>query len=153
MGAVRREQSYSLSLKVPTTTPRSSSIFASFSNNNRNKIANLYMSELSNVGDIKLPSKADGKYGRVWYSFTISTGHRDHLKEYLEEHGIRCGISYKIPVHLQPPYRKIGFKEGMYPNTEKWSNEILSIPLYSQITEGEASYIIRHIKKFYRAEI
>ena len=119
-------------------------------NDSRSRIVNLYMRELRDVGDIKLPPKADTKYGRVWYSFAISTRYRDQLKEYLEKNDIQCGISYKIPVHLQPPYRKLGFKEGTCPNVEKWSNEILSIPLYSQMTEKEAIYVIDHVKKFYQ---
>ena len=118
-------------------------------NKNRSKIANLYMSRLSNVGDIKLPPKADGKYGRVWYAFTIRTKCRDQLKEYLEKYGICCGISYKIPVHLQPSYRKLGFEKGTYPNSERWANEILSIPLYSQMSERDANYVTSRIKKFY----
>lgn len=119
-------------------------------NNRRNRIAALYLRELSGVGDIKLPPKAEGKYGRVWYAFVIGTEYREQLKRYLEKQGIVCGISYEIPVHLQPSYRKLGFEEGMYPNSERWSNEILSIPLYSQITERDVEYTIRHIKKFYR---
>jgi len=118
-------------------------------NKNRNEIANLYINELSNLGDIKLPLKSDSKYNRVWYLFSIRTKHRDQLKIFLEKYGIYCETYYKIPIHLQPPYRKLGFKRGMYPNAEKWADEILNIPLYSQMTKKEANYVINYIKNFY----
>ncbi|MBA7567900.1 dTDP-3-amino-3,4,6-trideoxy-alpha-D-glucose transaminase [subsurface metagenome] len=118
-------------------------------NGNRSKIAHLYLSELNGIGDIKLPPATNARYGRVWYTFAIRTAYRDKLKEYLEKQGIGCEIIYKIPVHLQPPYRKLGFKEGMYPNTERWANEILNIPIHSMMKEEEAGYVIEHIKMFY----
>ncbi len=122
-------------------------------NKNRSEIASLYLSELNGIGDMILPSQADSKYGRVWYIFAIRTGYRDKLKGYLEKTGIRCGISYKIPVYAHPSYQKLGFKGGIYPNTEKWSNGILSLPLYSQMTEEDASYVISHVKKFYKTNV
>jgi perosamine synthetase len=118
-------------------------------NKNRNEIANLYINELSNIGDIKLPLKSDSKHNRVWYLFSIRTKYRDQLKAFLEKHDIYCETYYKIPVHLQPPYKELGFKKGMYPNTEKWADEILNIPLYSEMTEKEVNYVISYIKKFY----
>jgi len=118
-------------------------------NKNRNKIASLYVNKLNNLGDIKLPLTSDRKYNRVWYLFSIRTKYRDQLKAFLEKHNIYCETYYKIPVHLQPPYKELGFKKGMYPNTEKWADEILNIPLYSEMTEKEVNYVISYIKKFY----
>lgn len=118
-------------------------------NKNRNEIANLYINELSNIGDIKLPLKSDSKYNRVWYLFSIRTKYRDQLKAFLEKYDIYCETYYKIPVHLQPPYKELGLIKGIYPNTEKWADEILNIPLYSEMTEKEVNYVISYIKKFY----
>jgi len=122
-------------------------------NKNRNEIANLYLSELYNVGDIKLPLKSENKHNRVWYLFSIRTKYRDQLRMFLEKKQIYCESYYKIPIHLQPPYRKLGFKKGMYPNAEKCADEILNIPLYSEMTKKEANYVISYIKEFYSKKI
>jgi len=118
-------------------------------NKNRNEIASLYINELNNIGDLKLPLTSDSKYNRVWYLFSIRTRYRDQLKIFLEKYGIYCETYYKIPIHLQLPYKKLGFKRGMYLNAEKYADEILNIPLYSQMTKKEANYVISYIRNFY----
>ncbi len=118
-------------------------------NKNREKIAQIYLNELNDVGDLKLPPDGDSTRKRVWYLFSIRTKYRDKLKAFLESRNITCGMYYKIPVHLQPPYLKLGYKRNMYPNAEKLGEEVLNIPLYSQMSENEAGYVIESIKRFF----
>jgi len=122
-------------------------------NEKRRKIAEEYSKKLQGIGDIILPPKESNKIKSAWHLYVIRTKYRDKLKEYLECKGIQCGIHYPIPVHLQPPYRKMGFSEGMYPNAERLSKEILSIPIYPSMSKREIEYVITNIEKFYEKVI
>ena len=119
-------------------------------NYKRRKIAKRYSKELNGVGDLILPPKETSNIKSAWHLYVIRTKYRDELKKFLEEHGIQCGIHYPLPVHLQPPYRKMGFKEGMFPNAERWAREVLSIPMHPKLTDEEVEYIINIIEKFYK---
>jgi dTDP-4-amino-4,6-dideoxygalactose transaminase len=84
----------------------------------------------------------------VYYMYVIRVQHRDLLMAYLKQQGIECGIHYPLPLHLQPAYASFGFRKGQYPVTERLAQEILSIPLYPELTKEQQQYIIDHIKKF-----
>ena len=81
--------------------------------------------------------------------YVIRTEKRDELREFLESNGISCQIHYPIPLHLQPAYKHLNHKEGDFPVTEKVAKEILSIPLYPELTEEQQNYIISKIKEFF----
>jgi len=119
-------------------------------NEKRRKIAKEYNKRLDGVGDLILPPQGNSKIKPVFHLYVVRTKHRDELKEYLEKKGIECGIHYPLPVHLQPPYRKMGFKEGMFPNAEKWAKEVLSSPMHPNLTKDEVEYIVSCIEEFFR---
>ncbi|HIH72543.1 MAG: perosamine synthetase [Pyrococcus sp.] len=121
-------------------------------NRKRRRIARRYSKELEGVGDIILPPKGDRKIKPVWHLYVIRTKYRDELKKFLEERGIQSGIHYPVPVHLQPPYRKMGFSEGLFPNSERWAREVLSIPLHPKLSNEDVGYVIESIKEFYKKQ-
>lgn len=113
----------------------------------RRKHASYYDKNLPDI--IKTPVEASlAKH--VYYMYEIQAPDREKLREYLKEQGIHTGIHYPIPLHLQPAYKKLGFKEGSFPVTEKLAKNIVSIPMYPELTEKEQDYIINHIEKFYK---
>ncbi|HHH79506.1 MAG TPA: hypothetical protein ENL13_01220 [Thermoplasmatales archaeon] len=81
--------------------------------------------------------------------YVIRTKKRDELINYLREKGIGCGIHYPIPLHLQPAYKHLGLKKGDYPVSEKLAGEILSIPVYPELTDEQLNYIVDTIKQFF----
>ena len=81
--------------------------------------------------------------------YEIRTKKRDMLMQFLKEKGISCGIHYPIPLHLQPAYDTFGFKKGDYPVSEKLAKEILSIPIYPELTEEQRKYIVDNITQFF----
>ena len=121
-------------------------------NEKRKEIARKYNKELKGIGDIKLPLGENEDCKPVWHLYVIRTRYRDKLKKYLGERGIQCGIHYSIPVHLQPPYQRMGFKKGMFPNSEKCAEEVLSFPMHPNLIDEEVRYIVRNIKQFYEEE-
>ena len=70
----------------------------------------------------------------VWHLYVIRTDQRDALKEHLVTRGISVGIHYPIPIHLQPAYRDLGHQPGDFPVTEEYSRQILSLPMYAELT-------------------
>lgn len=82
--------------------------------------------------------------------FTIRTKNRESLKKFLEDKGIMTGVYYSKPLHLQPIYKNLNFKNGDLPVTEKLAREVLSLPLHPYLTEEEIDYVISSIKEFYR---
>ena len=84
-----------------------------------------------------------------YYMYVIRTPKRDELKKFLGEKGIGCGIHYPIPLHLQPAYSHLSYKKGDYPVAEKLSREILSIPVYPELTSEQMNYIVNSIKEFF----
>jgi dTDP-4-amino-4,6-dideoxygalactose transaminase len=85
----------------------------------------------------------------VYHLYIIRTRKRDELQKYLSENGIGAGLHYPIPLHLQKAYTDLGYGEGDYPITEKVASEILSLPMFPQLTVEQIQYVATQIKSFY----
>jgi dTDP-4-amino-4,6-dideoxygalactose transaminase len=98
----------------------------------RSKHALLY-EDLMEDFDVVLPLAAPYAES-VWHLYVIRTKERDSLAAYLRERNIATGIHYPVPIHLQPAYRDLGYKEGDFPVTESYARQILSLPMYPELT-------------------
>lgn len=105
-----------------------------------------YLKEINN-NKIQLPQIRDGAT-HIWHQFVIRCKERDGLIKYLEEKNIGTIIHYPIPPHLSEAYGYLGMKPGDLPITERYANEVLSIPLYNGMTEEEQDYVIYAINGF-----
>ncbi|MCR5622118.1 MAG: DegT/DnrJ/EryC1/StrS family aminotransferase [Treponema sp.] len=112
----------------------------------KQRICARYLRELHN-DRILLPKVRDGAT-HIWHQFVIRCGERDALIKYLDEKGIGTIIHYPIPPHLSEAYSYLGMKEGSLPVTERYANEVLSIPLYNGMTDGEQTRVIEAINGF-----
>ena len=97
--------------------------------------ASAYQRLLSGTG-VQLPTAAE-HVEPVWHLFVVRTRRRDDLRDYLTTLGITTGIHYPIPVHLQPAYSELRYQRGDFPVTEHAADEIVSLPMYAELT-GEA---------------
>lgn len=121
----------------------------------RNAIAKRYHEELADCDFFELPPHlgfdADGDDVHSYHLFTIrccSPEVRKALHAYLRENNIFAQIHY-VPVHMHPYYRNnFGFKEGDFPEAEKFYQGELSLPMYHSMTEEEQSFVIETIRKF-----
>lgn len=107
-----------------------------------------YNEFLKNV-PVKLP-KIFPDYGHVFHLYVIRTKEREKLAKRLWENGISTQMHYPIPIHLQPAYENLGYKNGDFPVTERLADEILSLPMFPQLRPSEINYICDQIKSFYR---
>lgn len=112
----------------------------------KKEICDRYLAELNN-SNFELPKIQPGAT-TIWHQFVIHSKRRDELMNYLKEHGIGTIIHYPIPPHLSEAYQYLGLKQGCLPITEKFANEVLSIPLYNGMTDEEQSYVIDVMNRF-----
>src|ERR1700730_11708773 len=84
----------------------------------------------------------------VWHLYVIQTDQRDALKEYLASCGIGVGIHYPIPIHLQPAYRDLGYRQGDFPVTESCARRILSLPMYAELTPDIVNRVAETTSEF-----
>jgi dTDP-4-amino-4,6-dideoxygalactose transaminase len=77
----------------------------------------------------------------VYHLYTLRTPDRDSLQSALQNKGIQTGIHYGTPVHLQPAYANLGYERHSLPHSEKAANEVLSLPLYPEMTDDEVRLV------------
>ncbi|MFA4992173.1 MAG: DegT/DnrJ/EryC1/StrS family aminotransferase, partial [Candidatus Omnitrophota bacterium] len=115
-------------------------------NEGRRRNAALYSVLLSGKGaSVTLP-REEGFARHVYHQYVIRVRGRDNLIKRLSEKGVRPLIHYPIPVHLQECYRELGYKKGSLPVSEMVSEEVLSLPLYPELTKQEIEYAAGAIK-------
>jgi dTDP-4-amino-4,6-dideoxygalactose transaminase len=85
----------------------------------------------------------------VYHLYITRASKRDELQKYLGEKGIGTGLHYPIPLHLQNAYSGNSFNKGDYPGTEKVASEILSLPMFPELTADQISYVVNTIREFY----
>jgi dTDP-4-amino-4,6-dideoxygalactose transaminase len=116
-------------------------------NDNRTKVSWIYDSLFNGTSaniDIK-PLKIQSECVAVFHLYVIRTSKRDVLIEILQKEEIQFGIHYPIPIHLQPAYHYLGYKEGDFPVTEQFCKEIVSLPMYPEMSLSEIQLIGRKI--------
>lgn len=84
----------------------------------------------------------------VWHQYVVRCEKRDELKAYLLENKIDTIIHYPIPPHLSEAYSYLGLNQGALPLTEKYADEVLSLPMYNGMTEEEQKRVIDIINEF-----
>jgi dTDP-4-amino-4,6-dideoxygalactose transaminase len=87
----------------------------------------------------------------VWnqYTIRIPEAGRDRLREHLTKAGVGSEIYYPLPLHLQDCFRGLGYREGSLPETERAAAEVLSLPIFPELTEPEQETVVGSIARFY----
>jgi dTDP-4-amino-4,6-dideoxygalactose transaminase len=81
----------------------------------------------------------------VYHLYAIRTPERDRVQSELLAAGVQAGIHYPIPVHLQPAYANLGYRQGDFPVSERAADEVLSLPLYPELTAGAMERVARAV--------
>ena len=84
----------------------------------------------------------------AWHIFPVFTQRRDALIGHLKTCGIGSGIHYPIPVHLQRGYANLGYKQGDFPITEQSCNQVLSLPMYAELSQEQLKEVVASIHEF-----
>ncbi len=116
-------------------------------NERRRAIARLYNRLLEGSGVI---TPEDVGERHVWhiYAIRVEGGKRDAMKDFLAERGVGTGIHYPVPIHMQESAQFLGYRAGELPVTERVSGEVLSLPMYPELTDDQAAYVADAVKAF-----
>lgn len=115
-------------------------------NEARRQCAQRYNQLLKN-SSILTPMEAE--YAKhVYHIYAIRSTKRDALKNALAQKNIYCGIHYPVPIHLQPAYAFLGYQNGSFPVAEKCAQELLSLPMYPELSPRQIETVAAAIKEF-----
>lgn len=117
-------------------------------NQTRREHAKLYKQLLKDT-PVKTPHVEESG-NPVFHLYVIRTQERDALQAFLHEKGVGSGIHYPVPIHLQKAMQPLGYHSGDLPYTEKAVGEILSLPMFPELTIDEIEYICNSIKEFFK---
>jgi dTDP-4-amino-4,6-dideoxygalactose transaminase len=84
----------------------------------------------------------------VYHLYVIRTPRRDDVLAHLRAKGIGAGVHYPIPLHRQPAYLKEGYEDIHLPITEQVAAEVLSLPMYAELTDDQIAYVTEAVKEF-----
>lgn len=110
----------------------------------RRAIVQKYNQQLAGC-DVESP--AEMPWARhVYHVYTLRSNHRDALRDTLSAEGVQTGIHYPIPVHLQPAYAGLGYGPGAFPHSEKAAAQVLSLPLFPEMTDAQVKAVTRVVQ-------
>lgn len=122
-------------------------------NEARRALAHRYHELFAEAKDsIVVPVEAPWTKG-VYHLYVVRVQNREALQAHLAEAGIGTGIHYPIPLHLQKAYAHLGYKKGLLPVTERVAAEIVSLPMFPQMTREQQDEVAQRVKEFVGARV
>lgn len=116
----------------------------------RQKVASGYDLAFGDISQIQVPKRVlNSTHVFHQYTLKVKDNGRDDLKQHLQNLGIPSMVYYPIPVHLQKAYQQFGYSEGDFPMAEKLCEEVISLPIHTEMKEEDQAYIIQSVLKFF----
>lgn len=116
-------------------------------NEARKKIAALYRDRFADL-PLLLPLERESN-SHVYHLYVVRCERRDELRDFLARRGIATGVHYPVPLHLQEAYQYLGYRCGDFPVAEKVATEILSLPIFPEMSEAEADFVAATVRDFF----
>jgi len=110
--------------------------------------AEYYSAALGDVPGVTTPY-IDPANTCIFNQYTLRVERRDELHSYLKEKGIGTAIYYPLPLHLQPCFAYLGYNKGAFPESERAALEVLSLPIFPELTSQQRDTVIGAIRAFY----
>ncbi len=105
--------------------------------------------ELLNDSPVQTP-QIDTDNVSIYHQYTIKAPRRDELQKHLSEKQISSAVFYPEPLHLQACFKDLGYAQGDFPVTEQLCKEVLSLPVYPELTDAQINYVAESILNFYQ---
>lgn len=117
----------------------------------RRRNAEYYNAAFAGMSDVRIPV-IDPANVSIYNQYTLRVSRRDDLQEHLKTKGIGSSIYYPLPLHLQPCFSYLGYSEGAFPESERAAKEVISLPIYPELTTAHLDEVIGAVKEFYGDE-
>ena len=114
----------------------------------RRRNAAYYNAAFADMDEVRIPS-VDPQNVSIYNQYTIRAKRRDDLQLHLKEKGIGNSIYYPLPLHLQPCFEYLKYREGECPESERAAKEVISLPIYPELTEGQLDEVAGAVREFY----
>lgn len=115
----------------------------------RRERAARYGEALAAVSGVAIPA-TDPANEHIFHQYTLRADRRDELLAHLKARGIGCAVYYPIGLHLQPCFAHLGYRAGSLPRTEQAMREVVSLPVYPELTDSQMGEVVDAIRAFYR---
>ncbi|HVA56744.1 MAG: DegT/DnrJ/EryC1/StrS family aminotransferase [Gemmatimonadaceae bacterium] len=109
-----------------------------------------YNKALAGVAQVKTPV-IDPANESIFNQYTLRCERRDELQAHLKTRGIGTSVYYPLPLHLQPCFAYLGFQAGAFPESERAAREVLSLPIYPELTMAQLDEVVGAVRTFYGA--
>ncbi|OPL19716.1 MAG: hypothetical protein AVO35_01715 [Candidatus Aegiribacteria sp. MLS_C] len=113
----------------------------------RRRNAAFYDKAFRDIEEVRTPP-IDGRAWSVYNQYTIRVEDRDGLLAHLRDRGIGCAVYYPLPLHLQQCFMDLGYGRGDLPAAEAAAGEVISIPVYGELTGDERSEVVEAVREF-----
>jgi len=114
-------------------------------NTKRREAAYYYNELFKDVEEIQTPVELEDAYC-VYHQYTVKAPVRDQLVESLKQKGVMAMIYYPVPIHLQAAFKNVGLKQGSLPVTEKLTEQVMSLPMFPEITREQQQQVAEAVK-------
>ena len=107
-----------------------------------------YTSAFADVAEVQTPV-IDPANESIFNQYTVRVDRRDALQAHLKGLGIGSAVYYPVPLHLQPCFEYLGYKQGAFPESERAAREVLSLPIYPELTSAQLDEVVTAVRAFY----
>jgi len=114
----------------------------------RRSKAAAYTERFAAVGAVTTP-EVDPANEHIFHQYTLRVPRRDQLLEHLKARGIGCAVYYPLALHLQPCFGFLGYRPGSLPVSEAATAEVISLPVYPELTAGQQDAVVGAVRDFY----
>ncbi len=114
----------------------------------RREHAAYYDAAFADVSEVRTPF-VDAANESIYNQYTLRADRRDALQAHLRARGIGSYVYYPLPLHLQPCFAYLGYGEGQCPESERAAGEVLSLPVYPELTRSQLDEVIEAVREFY----
>lgn len=114
----------------------------------RRENAAYYDAAFADVAEVRTPY-VDPANESIYNQYTLRAERRDALQAHLKERGIGTSVYYPLPLHLQPCFAYLGYRPGSCPEAERAAGEVLSLPVYPELTRAQLDEVVDGVRAFY----
>ena len=114
----------------------------------RRKNASYYDAAFADLDDVRTPT-IDPANESIYNQYTLRVARREELQAHLREKGVGTAIYYPLSLHLQPCFEYLAYKRGAFPESERATKEVISLPVYPELKQPQLDEVIEAVRGFY----